>query len=135
MFRHTVKALQEPVPSPSHGPADVRSHQGATLIQRILHGHYDMGRRAGVTPARAKPRGEQVLVRLPPEVYTALQLAQPFVRRRSMQDLLSAIIDDFIDALRSDDPGYQQALIGLRESQARSEGVLAKRRPTTSDRA
>lgn len=88
-----------------------------------------------MTTTSARRKAEQVLVRLSPEVYTALQLAQPFVRRRSMQDLLASIIDDFLDDLRLDDPGYQQALIGLRESQARSDGVLAKRKPTLADGA
>lgn len=72
---------------------------------------------------------EQILVRLSPETYAALQLAQPFVQRRSMQDLLAMIIDEFLETLRAQDPGYQQALLGLRESQARREGVLTRRGP------
>ena len=75
----------------------------------------------------AERKLEQVLVRLAPETYAALQLAQPFVQRRSMQDLLAMIIEDFLETLRAGDPGYQQALVGLRESQARRDGVLAKR--------
>jgi hypothetical protein len=75
-----------------------------------------------------KRKTEQVLVRLSPETYTALQLAQPFVQRRSMQELLVLIIDEFLEALRTGDPGYSQALAGLRTSQARAEGVLARRR-------
>ena len=71
---------------------------------------------------------EQVLVRLPSETYAALQLAQPFVRCRSMQDLLAAVIDEFLTTLRSEDPGFQQALVGLRESRARHDGVLSRRR-------
>jgi len=30
-----------------------------------------------------------------------------------MQDLLAAIIDDFLADLRAEDPGYQKALTGL----------------------
>jgi hypothetical protein len=77
----------------------------------------------------AERKLEQVLVRLSPETYAALQLAQPFVQRRSMQDLLAMIIDGFLDTLRAQDPGYQQALVSLRESQARRDGVLTKRGP------
>jgi hypothetical protein len=76
-------------------------------------------------------RSEQVLVRVAPETYVALQLAQPFVQRRSMQDLLGSIIDDFLNTLRDQDPGFEQALVGLRESLALREGVLAKRCPRT----
>lgn len=82
-----------------------------------------------MTAPPAKRKVEQVLVRLPPETYAALQLAQPFVQRRSMQDLLAEIINEFVDTLRAQDPGYQQALIGLQESQARRDGVLTKRGP------
>jgi hypothetical protein len=84
-----------------------------------------------VAATPAKPRSEQVLVGLSPETYTALQLAQPFVQRRSMQDLL----DEFLTALRSQDPGFQQALVGLRESQARSDGVLSRRRAPLAEEA
>lgn len=77
--------------------------------------------------SQTKRKAEQVLVRLTPETYTALQLAQPFVQRRSMQDLLETIVDDFLDQLRAQEPGFQQALAGLRESQARSQGVLSRR--------
>lgn len=79
---------------------------------------------------QGKRRAEQVLVRLSPETYSALQLAQPFVGRRSMQDLLAAVIDDFLEVLRASDDGYARALIGLRESQARRDGVLSRKRPT-----
>lgn len=72
---------------------------------------------------------EQILVRVPRETYTALQLAQPFERRRSMQDLVSAIIDDFLEALRHREPGFETALTGLREAETRTEGVLARRTP------
>ncbi len=68
---------------------------------------------------------EQLIVRVSRETYSALQLAQPFVRRRSMQDLLSGIINDFLDKLRKDDGGFEKALVGLRESEARQEGVLS----------
>jgi hypothetical protein len=73
---------------------------------------------------------EQVNVRVSPEIYAALQLAQPFVQRRSMQELLKEIIEDFVASLRARDPGYEKALLGLRESEARKSGVLARR--TTS---
>jgi hypothetical protein len=76
-----------------------------------------------------KQRVEQVLVRLSPETYSAMQLAQPFVGRRSMQDLLAAVIDDFLSTLRTADDGYARALVGLRELQARREGVLSRKKP------
>jgi hypothetical protein len=82
-----------------------------------------------MTAPLPKRKQEQVLVRLPPETYAALQLAQPFVQRRSMQDLLVMIVEEFLDTLRAQDSGYQQALVGLRESQARRDGVLSKRGP------
>ncbi|MBO0805305.1 MAG: hypothetical protein J2P25_19780 [Nocardiopsaceae bacterium] len=81
-----------------------------------------------MTATPTKPKPEQILVRVPAEVYSALQLAQPFVGRRSMQDLLVSIIDEFLSTLREQDPGFEQALVGLRESLALREGVLAKRR-------
>ena len=77
--------------------------------------------------AAAKSNSEQLLIRVTPETYSALQLAQPFVQRRSMQDLVCSVIDDFLDDLRTRDPGYERALIGLRESQARRDGVLSRR--------
>lgn len=77
-----------------------------------------------------KGNTEQLLIRVSPETYSGLQLAQPFVERRSMQDLVGAIIDDFLTGLRTRDPGFAQALVGLRESQARGAGVLSRR--TTS---
>lgn len=76
-------------------------------------------------PSKVKP--EQILVRVPPETYSALQLAQPFVGRRSMQDLVSAVLEDFLADLRARDPGFQKAVVGLRESEARSVGVLMRR--------
>jgi hypothetical protein len=77
--------------------------------------------------AAAKSNSEQLLVRVTPETYSALQLAQPFVQRRSMQDLVSAVIEDFLNDLRTRDPGFERALVGLRESQARRDGVLSRR--------
>jgi hypothetical protein len=77
--------------------------------------------------SRSARASQQLLVRVPAETYAALQLAQPFAQRRSMQDLLAAMIDDFVENLRAQDPGYQKALTGLRESEARREGVLARR--------
>lgn len=77
--------------------------------------------------SRARGTTEQLLVRVSPETYTALQLAQPFVHRRSMQDLVSAIIEDFLVNLRAGNPGFEKALVGLRESDARSAGVLTRR--------
>ena len=84
---------------------------------------------------QAKHKVEQVLVRLSPETYSALQLAQPFAGRRSMQDLLASVIDDYLDHLRANDDGYARALVGLRESQARREGVLSRRRPAHANDA
>jgi hypothetical protein len=78
---------------------------------------------------------EQLLIRVPPEIYSALQVAQPFVRRRSMQDLVAAIIYDFLVDLRARDPGFEQALVGLRESEARSAGVLSRRTTSKSNPA
>lgn len=71
---------------------------------------------------------DQILVRVSPEIYAALQLAIPFEGRRSMQDLVSTILDDYLASLRRMDPGYEQAFVGLRESRARSADVLARRR-------
>ncbi|MCX5068757.1 hypothetical protein OOJ91_23220 [Micromonospora lupini] len=70
---------------------------------------------------------EQILIRVDAETYTALQLAQPFEGRRSMQDLVCAIIEDFVVGLRSREPGFEKALLGLREAQAPKDGVLARR--------
>ena len=78
---------------------------------------------------------EQLIVRVSLETYSAMQLAQPFAQRRSMQDLLSAIIDDFLDNLRASDDGFEKALVGLRESQARRQGVLSHRTATGSNSA
>jgi hypothetical protein len=73
-----------------------------------------------------------LIVRVSLETYSAMQLAQPFAQRRSMQDLLSAIIDDFLSDLRANDAGFEKALVGLRESQARRAGVLSRRTTTDS---
>jgi hypothetical protein len=78
---------------------------------------------------------QQLLVRVSAETHAALQLAQPFAQRRSMQDLLAAIIDEFLTNLRAQDPGYQKALTGLRESQARRDGVLTRRSAARGDSA
>jgi hypothetical protein len=76
----------------------------------------------------ASPKStEQLIVRVPGDTYLALQLALPFVQRRSMQDMTAALIDDFLENLRASDPGFEKALVGLRESQARREGVLSRR--------
>jgi hypothetical protein len=85
--------------------------------------------------ARASSKPEQLIVRVSLETYSALQLAQPFVQRRSTQDLLTMIIDDFLDDLRSQDSGFAKALVGLRESQARREGVLSRRTTTGNNSA
>ena len=77
--------------------------------------------------APTKGKAEQLIVRVSPETYTALQLVQPFAQKRSMQDLVAAIIDDFLSGMRARDPGFEQAVVGLRESQARSAGVLSRR--------
>ena len=73
---------------------------------------------------------EQLIVRVSLETYSAMQLAQPFAQRRSIQDLLAAIIDDFLQTLRAGDAGFEKALVGLRESEARREGVLSRRMAT-----
>jgi len=70
---------------------------------------------------------EQLIVRVPLGTYSALQLAQPFAKRRTMQDLLTTIIDEFLENLRAEDPGFEKALLGLRESEARRDGVLTRR--------
>ena len=85
--------------------------------------------------AQGQQKTEQVLVRLPHTTYSALQLALPFAGRRSMQDLLAAVIDEYLATLRSNDDGYAHALIGLRESEARREGVLSRRRTTSRSSA
>lgn len=85
--------------------------------------------------SRARGTTEQLLVRVSPETYTALQLAQPFVHRRSMQDLVSAIIEDFLVNLRERDLGFEKALIGLRESEARTAGVLSRRSTSEGNHA
>ncbi|BCB85729.1 hypothetical protein Psuf_030420 [Phytohabitans suffuscus] len=72
-------------------------------------------------------RTESVLVRVSSEVYAALQLAQPFEGCRSMQELLHSMVQDHLEALRRREPGFEKALQGLREAQARADGVLAKR--------
>lgn len=73
---------------------------------------------------------EPLIVRVSLETYSAMQLAQPFAERRTMQDLLASIIDDFLENLRATDTGFEKALVGLRESQARKEGVLTRRTAT-----
>ena len=71
---------------------------------------------------------QQILVRVSADTYTALQLAQPFVGKRSMQDLVAAVLGEFLDSLIASDGGFSLAVQGLRESQARNSGVLARRR-------
>jgi hypothetical protein len=78
---------------------------------------------------------EQLMIRVSPETYSALQIAQPFVSRRSMQDLVATIINDFLVDLRDRDPGFKQAIVGLRESEARREGVLSRRTTSKSNPA
>jgi hypothetical protein len=70
---------------------------------------------------------EAITVRVTPDTFAALQLAQPFIGRRSMQDLLGMIIDDFLSDLERREPGFQTALTGLVEARARQAGVLARR--------
>jgi len=62
---------------------------------------------------------KQLIIRVPMETYYALQLAHPFVRRDSMQDLVAGIIDEFLENLQTTDPGFEKALVGFRESEAR----------------
>jgi hypothetical protein len=85
-----------------------------------------------VPKSSARPT-QQLLVRVSAETYAALQLAQPFAKRRSMQDLLASMIDEFLVNLRAQDPGYRKALIGLRESEAMRQGVLARRSAAGGD--
>jgi hypothetical protein len=47
-----------------------------------------------------------------------------------MQDLLATIIDSYLVSLRARDPGYEMALLGLRESEARRSGRLGRRAVT-----
>jgi hypothetical protein len=84
-------------------------------------------RRMVAPPAK---KNEQLIVRVPLGTYSALQLAQPFAKRRTMQDLLAKIIDEFLEDLRAKDPGFEKAMVGLRESEAREEGVLTRRSAT-----
>lgn len=76
----------------------------------------------------------QILVRVTADTYTALQLAQPFAAKRSMQDLVDSVLGDFLDHLTATDDGFRQARQGLRESQARNSGVLARRRAGSTDK-
>jgi len=76
--------------------------------------------------SQAKKR-KQLMIRVPMDTYYALQLAHPFARRDSMQDLVAGIIDEFLENLRATDPGFEKALVGFRESEARKEGVLTRR--------
>jgi hypothetical protein len=73
-------------------------------------------------------KSEQILVRVTPELFASLQLALPFVQRRSMQDLVSSVLEGFVEALGNDDPGFSLAVTCLSESQARRSGILARRR-------
>lgn len=73
-------------------------------------------------------KSEQILVRVTPELFTSLQLALPFVQRRSMQDLVSSVLEGFVEALGNDDPGYALAVTCVTESRARRSGILARRR-------
>ena len=41
-----------------------------------------------------------------PELFASMQLALPFVQRRSMQDLVSSVLESFVGALGQDDPGF-----------------------------
>jgi hypothetical protein len=77
--------------------------------------------------APSTKKTEQLIVRVSLETYSAMQLAQPFVQRRSMQDFLTSIIDDFLQNLRTTNAGFEKALVGLRESEARRDGVLTRR--------
>lgn len=78
------------------------------------------------TLAKGQDKPESILIRVSPETYAALQLAQPFVERRSMQDLVAMIVNDYLVALRTRNAGFEKALVGLRESQARQTGVLSR---------
>jgi hypothetical protein len=89
-------------------------------------------RRMAASPAK---KIEPLIVRVPLGTYSALQLAQPFAKRRTMQDLLTTIIDEFLENLRAKDPGFEKALLGLRESEAREEGVLTRRSATRNHSA
>jgi hypothetical protein len=73
-------------------------------------------------------KSEQILVHVTPELFASMQLALPFVQRRSMQDLVSSVLESFVEALGQEDPGFALACTGLSESQARRSGILAHRR-------
>ena len=70
---------------------------------------------------------DQVLVRVSPELFAALQLALPFENRRSMQDLAANVLEDFVEQLAARDSGFRAAMTGLAESRAQRAGVLARR--------
>ena len=88
-----------------------------------------------MTAAPTKTKTEQILIRVSPETYSVLQLAQPFVGKRSMQDLICVALDDFLAKLRNDDAGFKKAVAGLRESEARRPGVPTRRTPGETRRA
>ena len=69
-------------------------------------------------------KSDQILVRMTPELFASMQLALPFVQRRSMQDLVSSVLEGFVEALGQDDPGFALACTCLSESQARRSGSL-----------
>jgi hypothetical protein len=92
----------------------------------MLTGGGDRGEVGAPSPGKQV----QVLVRVPPETYAALHLAITFEDRRSMQGLVRAILDEYILSLRRRNAGYDKALDGWAESQARDEGVLARRTAT-----
>lgn len=75
-----------------------------------------------------------VVCRVPQDTFEILQLAQPFAKRRSMQDLVLMIIDEFVAELRHRDPGFEKAVVGLIESRAQQDGTLARRRAGTQHR-
>ena len=60
------------------------------------------------------------------ETYSAMQLDQPFAKRRTMQ----AIINDFREPAGHDRYRFGKALVGIRESQAHKEGPLTRRTAT-----
>jgi hypothetical protein len=89
--------------------------------------HHPLTKEARTMPASSSKLTAPLIVRVSPETYSAMQLAQPFAQRRSMQDLLSAIIDDFLSNLLANDAVFEKALVGLRESEAQRTDVLCRR--------
>lgn len=80
-----------------------------------------------------KDSSEQILVRVGTTTREALMLAVVFERKRSMQQLVAGLLQDYVTDLAAKDPGFAKALAGLAESSAQRDGVLARRRAGRPD--